>query len=209
MHGAGGRMGRAVLALVADDPRFAAAADLAGSDVVIDFSRPEGTLSLLDALRGSPRPLVCGTTGFSPEQWAALSAAATVLPLVYAANFSVGVAVLARLSELAARALDAEYEAAISEAHHSRKVDAPSGTALRLAEAVQAGGRDAPPCSAIRAGDIVGEHTVLFAGRGERIELTHRAGSREIFARGALDAALWLRAQAPGLYGMNDVLGLD
>ncbi len=201
---------------------------LPGSDAVIDFTRPEATLHYLPLCVAASVPMVIGTTGFSAEQKAALSVAAKHIPIVLAANFSVGVNLCLKLLDTAARVLHEGYDIEIIEAHHRHKVDAPSGTALALGEAVaHALGRDLRTCalygregitgardaqtigfSTIRGGDIVGDHTVLFAGVGERIEITHKASSRLTFARGAVQAALWLKGKAPGLYDMQDVLGL-
>lgn len=199
-------------------------------DVVIDFTRPEATLALIDACRGSGAAVVVGTTGFSAEQRAIIGAAARELPIVLAPNMGVGVNLVFGLVDTAARALgDDDYDIEVIEAHHRHKVDAPSGTALRLGEvAAEALGRDLDDCAVfsrhgdtgerargtigfatVRGGDIVGEHTVLFAGPGERIEITHRAASRMVFARGAMRAARWLSQRPPGLYDMQDVLGLS
>lgn len=198
-------------------------------DVVIDFTRPEGTLALIEACRGAGVAVVIGTTGFSAEQRAIIGTAARELPIVLAPNMGVGVNLVFGLVDTAARALgDEDYDIEVIEAHHRHKVDAPSGTALRIGEvAAEALGRDLDDCgvfsrqghtgerergaigfATVRGGDIVGEHTVLFAGAGERIEITHRAASRMVFARGAMRAARWLSQRPPGLYDMQDVLGL-
>ena len=172
---------------------------------------------------------VIGTTGLDADQTAALGEAARGTAIVWAPNMSLGVTLMMRLTERVAAALDDDYDIEIVEIHHRYKVDAPSGTALGLGRAAAAGrgveldavaerGRDgitgprkrgAIGMAALRGGDLVGEHTVTFAADGERVELTHRATSREIYARGALRAALWARGKPPGLYGMADVLGLD
>lgn len=203
-------------------------AALAGADVLIDFTRPEGTLAHLAVCRQHDVRMVIGTTGFDDAGKAALADAAKSLPLVMAPNFSVGVNVLINLLDTAARALGDGYDVEIIEAHHRHKVDAPSGTALRLGEAVAAAlGRDLAASAVygregitgerdpktigfatVRGGDVVGDHTVLFAGIGERIELTHKASSRATFAEGAVRAACWLAEQPAGLYDMRDVLGL-
>jgi 4-hydroxy-tetrahydrodipicolinate reductase len=246
--GAGGRMGAALLraARAADGIELAAALDVnAGSseglaigtdvaaavgacDVLIDFTRPEGTLAHLRACRAAGRAMVIGTTGFEPAQLDEIRAAAAEVAIVMAPNMSVGVNVSLKLVDLAARALGADYDVEVFEIHHKLKVDAPSGTALKLGEvAAQARGaslaRDGVYArhgvtgerkggsigfSAARGGDIVGDHTVFFAGPGERIEITHRAASRDTYAQGALRAARFLRGKAPGLYDMQDVLGL-
>jgi len=200
----------------------------ARADVVIDFSVPGASLAALRAAAARGLGYVCGTTGFSEAERAELGALAKRLPLVLAPNFSVAVNVLAHLVEEAARRLGPGFDAEIVELHHAAKRDAPSGTALRLAAAIAAGrGQDLekalivaragetgarPPgaigVQALRGGDNPGEHTVLLVGRGERLELVHRAATRDHFAAGAVRAARWVRGRAPGLYGMDDVLGL-
>lgn len=197
-------------------------------DVVVDFTGPESTLANVQWCRRNGKRIVIGTTGFSPEQRARIEEAAGEVPVVLAPNMSVGVNLCIRLVELAARTVGASSDIEIIEAHHRHKADAPSGTALRLGEAV-AGAldrnldevavyerhghtgtrpREAIGFATVRAGDIVGEHTVLFASEGERIEITHKATSRLNFANGALRAAEWLSDRKPGLYEMQDVLGL-
>ena len=216
--------GRAGVAL-SDDPALAAEA----AEVVIDFTLPEATRAHLAACRAAGTALVVGTTGLSDAQRREIQAAAGELGIVLAPNFSAGVNLSFRLAELAARALGDDFDVEIIEAHHRHKVDAPSGTAVRLGEVVAGAlGRDLKRCAVygreghtgardrdtigfatVRGGDIVGEHTVLFAGDGERVEITHRASSRMTFARGAVRAALWLaRRGEPGLFDMQDVLGL-
>jgi 4-hydroxy-tetrahydrodipicolinate reductase len=204
------------------------AAGLADAQVLIDFTRPEGTLAHLAACRARGIAAVIGTTGFTPEHKAEITGHAQHIPIVLAPNMSVGVNVVFGLLDVAARALREGYDIEIIEAHHRHKVDAPSGTALRMGEVVAAAlGRELADCavyaregltgerrggtigfSAIRGGDIVGDHTVLFAGTGERIEITHRSASRTTYAQGALRAARFLAGRAPGLYDMKDVLGL-
>jgi len=187
-------------------PHFAAA-ELAGVpafDVAIDFSLPEGFDPVLALCVERGLPLVSGTTGISEAQRQALAAASGRIALVWATNFSLGVAVLADLVERAAVALPG-WDVDVVEAHHVHKKDAPSGTALTLGEA--AGSAGAPVhYASLRAGDIVGEHTVQFAGAGERIELVHRATHRDVFARGALHVAARLRGRAPGSYRVRDLL---
>jgi 4-hydroxy-tetrahydrodipicolinate reductase len=201
---------------------------LNGADVALDFSTAAAVAAHAAACAERGVPFLVGATGLDAPTRRLLEAAAQRVAVLIAPNTSVGVAVLTRLAAAAARWLGPDYDAEISEAHHRLKRDAPSGTALALAEAV-AGARGQalagaavyerhgdtgprPPQSigfaVVRAGDIVGEHTVLFAGEGERIEITHRAGDRMIFARGALRAAHWLAGRGPGLYGMGDVLGI-
>ncbi len=203
-------------------------AALAASEALIDFTTPAATLAHLAAAEAAGRAMVIGTTGFSPEQRAQINAAAARIPIVFAPNMSVGVNLCFKLAELAAQVLGDAADVEIIEAHHRHKVDAPSGTALHLGEVVAAAlGRDLTASAVygrqgvtgertretigfatVRGGDIVGDHTVLFALDGERVELTHRASSRLTFANGALRAALWLKGRAPGLYDMQDVLGL-
>jgi 4-hydroxy-tetrahydrodipicolinate reductase len=197
-------------------------------DVLIDFTRPEPTLANLEICRQAGRRMVIGTTGFSDEQKAQIAAAAQDVAIVFAPNMSVGVNLCLKLLDTAARVLGDDVDIEIVEAHHRHKVDAPSGTALRMGEVVaDALGRDLKTCAVygreghtgerdsktigfetIRAGDIVGDHTVMFAGVGERIEITHKASSRMTFARGAVRAAGWLVEQESGLFDMQDVLGV-
>lgn len=256
--GVSGRMGRALIEAVSQDPDVALAAaldrpgsplvgqdagaalglvtgvavddriELGGAQVLIDFTRPDATFTHLDACRAARIPLVIGTTGFDEAGRARIADAARDVPIVFAPNMSVGVNLLMKLAELAAQVLREGYDVEIIEAHHRHKVDAPSGTALGLGETVaRALGRDLAQCAVygregvtgerdpqtigfatVRGGDIVGDHTLLFAGIGERIELTHKASSRATFATGALRAAKWVQGRAPALYDMRDVLGL-
>jgi 4-hydroxy-tetrahydrodipicolinate reductase len=208
------------------------AADLAAVsdkfDVLIDFTRPEPTLANLAICRAAGRRMVIGTTGFSEAQKLEIAAAANDIGIVFAPNMSVGVNLCLKLLDMAARVLGDEVDIEVIEAHHRHKVDAPSGTALRMGEVVAAAlGRDLASCAVygregntgerdrrtigfetIRAGDIVGDHTVLFAGTGERVEITHKASSRMTFANGAVRAAGWLMRHQAGLFDMQDVLGL-
>ncbi len=227
IHGASGRMGQTLLRLAADREDVAIVAAVAPVsthsallgqpfhpldqletvpefDVAVDFSLPAGIDALLALCQARGASLVSGTTGLSAQQLAALQAASDRIPVLWAANFSLGVAVLEDLVERAASALHA-WDCDIVESHHARKLDAPSGTALALGAAAQRGGAD-PRYASLRAGDIVGEHLVQFAGQGERIELIHRATSRDIFARGALHAATRLAGRAPGNYRLRDLL---
>ena len=191
------------------------------ADVLIDFTRPEGTLAHLRHARA----MVIGTTGFTEEDKGSIAEAAKRMPIVMAANFAVGVNATYKLAEVAARILGETYDVEIVEAHHRHKVDAPSGTALELGEIVARAlnkkdfvfGRkgvigERQPTQigfhSIRGGDIIGEHTVIFAGTGERVEVTVRSQSRTTYAQGALRAVKFLKGKAPGLYGMADVLGL-
>jgi 4-hydroxy-tetrahydrodipicolinate reductase len=218
--GADGRMGQAVVAAAAQDPGLTITAGIErgdpigpaieSCDVVIDFSAADATEAVCQACAQYGKPLVLGTTGHSATQKEAVAAAAQKIPLVFAANFSVGVNVLFALTRRAAELLGDDFDLEVVEMHHRTKKDAPSGTAKRLLEILQEvrRGQHAIPAHSIRAGDIVGEHTVIFAGAGERLELTHRAASRETFAVGALRAARWALEQPAGLYNMEDVLAL-
>ena len=203
-------------------------AGLAKAKVLIDFTRPEGTMAHLAVCRELGVGLVIGTTGFSDEQKAEIAQAAKVIPIVMAPNMSVGVNVTLKLLEMAAKALSNGYDIEVIEAHHRHKVDAPSGTALKMGEVIaDALGRDLKDCAVyeryghtgerdpssigfatIRGGDIVGDHTVLFAGTGERIEITHKSSSRVTYAQGSLRAVRFMAGRAPGLYDMFDVLNL-
>ncbi|MDB4973689.1 MAG: hypothetical protein JWN48_2030 [Myxococcaceae bacterium] len=200
---------------------------LASADVVIDFSLPAAFDALLDAVLRYSRPLVLATTGLSEAQWARVDEAAKSIPIVAAPNYSAGVTVLYYLAKQAS-ALLPDFDLEVVEMHHRNKVDAPSGTALGLAEAAASGrdlllkehavyGRQGHPGArpdkeigimTLRGGDVIGDHTLILAGQGERLELSHRATQRSLFAHGALKAARWLPTQPPGRYGMMDVLGL-
>ena len=199
-----------------------------GFDVLIDFTRPAATLENIDYCREAGRRIVIGTTGFSEDEKALIADAAEHMPIMFAPNMSVGVNLCFKLLEIAAGVLGDDVDVEVIEAHHRHKVDAPSGTALRMGEVVaDVLGRDLAEdavygrqgitaererrtigFSTIRAGDIVGEHTVMFAGLGERVEITHKASSRMTFASGAMRAADWLMQRDNGLYDMQDVLGL-
>lgn len=196
-------------------------------DVLIDFTRPAATLAYLDLCQAAGKAMVIGTTGFSADQKSQIAHMAERIPIVFAPNMSVGVNLCFRLLELTAQVLGDTVDIEIIEAHHRHKVDAPSGTALAMGQVIaKALDRDLAQCavygrqgvtgereratigfSTVRAGDIVGEHTALFADVGERIEITHRASSRMTFAKGALRAAIWLAERKPGLFDMQDVLG--
>jgi 4-hydroxy-tetrahydrodipicolinate reductase len=218
--GAAGRMGKTVLDLAAADPKIdiVAQCDLGdpiepameNCDVIIDFSHPDAIDEVCLAAAQHGKSLVIGTTGHSQEQRRMIQEAAQSLPIVFASNFSVGVNVLFWLTRKAAELLERDFDPEIIETHHKMKKDAPSGTAKTLAEILKAEQKNQNeiPIQSIREGEVVGEHTVIFSGLGERIELTHRASSREIFARGALRAAKWIVGRPPGLYSMQDVLGL-
>lgn len=230
IHGANGRMGRALLRLAGEDaafeivgavsrqvgtrvidgiPRFAVS-ELTGVptfDVAIDFSQPEGFDAVLELCVARGKPFVSGTTGLTASQFDSLDAASTRIATMWASNFSLGVAVLHDLVERAARVLPG-WDCDIIESHHTRKVDAPSGTALTLGDSAGQGGAT-PHYASIRAGDIVGEHSVQFTSAGERIELIHRASNRDIFAAGALHVARALHARAAGRYRPIDLLQRD
>ncbi len=203
--------------------------DVAGkTDVCIDFSSPESTSQNLKALSGNPVPAVIGTTGIDKEKIEEIKTYAKKAPCVFAPNMSVGVNLLLKVLADVAKVLGDEYDIEIIEAHHRLKKDAPSGTAMKMAQVIAGAlNRNLDDAAVytrkgligertkkeigiqtIRAGDIVGEHTVIFGGLGERIEITHKASSRDTFARGALKAALWVSNQKSGLYDMQDVLGL-
>jgi 4-hydroxy-tetrahydrodipicolinate reductase len=220
---AGELVGAACGVRIADDLSV-----IAGADVFIDFTRPEGALKHAQACREQNVKMVIGTTGFSVDERNTIGELSKQLAIVMAPNMSVGTNVVFKLIAIAAQALDQGYDVEIIEAHHRHKVDAPSGTALRMGEIVARElNRDLAKCaiygregvtgerdgatigfSAIRGGDIVGDHTVLFAGTGERVEVSVKAGSRATYAQGALRAARWLQSRSSGLYDMQDVLGL-
>jgi len=238
INGSRGRMGRMLIACAAEIPNVSigAAVDvgddfaggLAKSDAVIDFSHHSTCDAVLAACIAGRKTLVIGTTGHSDAEVAAIHAAAKQIPVVFSGNYSTGVNALYWLSRKAAEILGPDFDIEIIETHHRMKKDAPSGTAKNLAEILtdvrnleynrdvlhgrhgDAGARTKTEIGmhAIRGGDVVGDHTVLFASPGERVELTHKASSREIFARGALRAALWAHGKPAGLYTMQDVLGL-
>ncbi len=204
------------------------ASALIGADVLIDFTRPEGTLDHIAVCQKLGVNIVIGTTGFTAQQKAQLGAAAQHIGVMFAPNMSVGVNLIFKLLETAAKVLSHGYDIEIIEAHHRHKVDAPSGTALGMGEVIaKTLGRDLEKCAVygregvtgerdpstigfatVRGGDIVGDHTVMFAGIGERIEITHKASSRATFALGALRAARFLKTNKSGMYDMQDVLGL-
>jgi 4-hydroxy-tetrahydrodipicolinate reductase len=236
--GCRGRMGRAVVEAAEGDPdvRVAAAIDLGDSldealarcDAVIDFSHHTAAPGLAGACARDGKRLVVGTTGHDSAELESLKAAAVVVPVVHAPNFSVGVTTLLWLTRRAAEILGPEFDLEVVEMHHNQKIDAPSGTAKRLAEIlcevsgldygadvrhgrrgnVGARTRREIGMHAVRGGDVVGDHTVIFAGAGERVELGHKASSRRTFAQGAIRAAKWLRDRPAGMYDMQDVLGL-
>jgi len=218
--GAAGRMGKTISDLAKNYPKIdiIARCDLGdpiesamrNCDVAIDFSHAGATTETCRAALQHRKPLVVGTTGHSTEQRSTIEETAQSLPIVFASNFSIGVNVLFWLTRKAFDQLGGNFDVAIVETHHKMKKDAPSGTAKTLAEVLKATKKTKGeiPIQSIREGDVVGEHAVIFSGPGERLELTHRAVSREIFARGALRAAEWIVSQPPGLYSMLNVLGL-
>lgn len=229
-------MGQRILALAQNDPRFEVVAGVEASDnldlvlsrvqAVIDFTDPKATMGIAQKVAQAKRALVIGTTGISPEVQKKLKVLSRRIPIVFSPNMSIGMNVLFDLVAKAAQTL-AHYDIEVVEAHHNLKKDAPSGSAMKLANvAAEASHRRTQDfvygrkgftgartkkeigISTVRAGDIVGDHTVLIAGPGERLELTHRAASRDAFASGALEAAAWAAGRKPGLYSMKDVLKL-
>jgi 4-hydroxy-tetrahydrodipicolinate reductase len=226
IHGASGRMGRALLRLATTDARFVVVAAVTRSggdvdgihalaagqiasapdfDVLVDFSLPAAFDAALDACLQRGCAMVSGTTGLSDAQRAALDTAATSIPVAWSSNFSLGVAVLNELVRRAASALPG-WDCDIVEVHHTRKLDAPSGTALSLGETIASVRGAVPQIASVREGDVVGEHTVQFAGIGERLELIHRATDRDIFARGALEVAARINDKPPARYRLADLL---
>lgn len=224
--GASGRMGRAVLAEIEASKAFVRAGGvdagpgpgveppdaftrlLALADAVVDFSSPGPSVAYAQACAAARKPFVTGVTGYSPKQLAALKAAGRRTAVFHSPNMSPAVNLTFALAALAARRLK-DFDIHVHEAHHSAKKDAPSGTALRYAERIAAArGGALPPITSVRAGDIVGDHTVLYAGPHERVEIAHRAHSRAVFAAGALKAAAWLAGRKPGFYDYSDLLDL-
>lgn len=237
LHGATGRMGQAVCAAATElglpvvaqltSKSNLSPGALAGGDVIVDFSHFDATGPLIAAAAAAGKSLVIGTTGHAPEMRQRLAVQAARVPTVWAGNFSVGVNLLYALARRATHVLGADFDVEVVEMHHRHKKDAPSGTAARLVDIIQQEralgpeslrygrygitgerSRNEIGVHVLRGGDVVGEHTVIYAGAGERLELTHKASDRAIFARGALRAAQWIAAQRPGLYDMQDVLGL-
>jgi 4-hydroxy-tetrahydrodipicolinate reductase len=216
--GAAGRMGKTVCELAQNDPKIqmAALCDLGDSiepamgncDVAIDFSQADSIDEICRAALEHRKSLVIGTTGHSQQQRKTIAETAHSIPIVLASNFSVGVNVLFWLAQKTAEFLGSDFNPEIVETHHKMKKDAPSGTAKTLAEILKAVRNSEIPIQSIREGDVVGEHTVIFKGPSECLELTHRAANRGIFAAGALRAAKWIINNPPGLYSMQEVLGL-
>jgi 4-hydroxy-tetrahydrodipicolinate reductase len=238
VSGSSGRMGKMLIDAINASPDCELAgqldigidihAELQNADYLIDFTRPEGTLAHLKVCRELNVKMVIGTTGFSDAEKAAIAVASKDIAIMMSPNMSVGVNVTLKLLEMAAKAMSTGYDIEIIEAHHRHKVDAPSGTALKMGEVIAGAlGRDLKDCAVyaregvtgerdpssigfatIRGGDIVGDHTVLFAGTGERIEIAHKSSSRETYAQGSLRAVRYLATQKTGLFDMFDVLGL-
>jgi 4-hydroxy-tetrahydrodipicolinate reductase len=236
--GSNGRMGQALIEAVKLNPNVSQGSILNRGDdinrvlkdfdVLIDFTRPEATLNALSICQNAGKAMVIGTTGFSDDALKAIEQASSDIPIVFAPNMSVGVNLTLKLLETTAKVIGADSNIEIVEAHHRHKVDAPSGTALKMGEVIaNALGRDLSECavygregteeprdrktigfSSIRGGDVVGEHTVTFFMEGERVEITHKASSRMTYANGAVKASQWLTNQANGLYSMQDVLEL-
>ncbi len=236
--GSNGRMGRALIRAVKLNPNVSQGSILNRGDdikqvlkdfdVLIDFTRPEATLDALSICQSAGKAMVIGTTGFSDDALKVINQASSDIPIVFAPNMSVGVNLTLKLLETTAKVIGADSNIEIVEAHHRHKVDAPSGTALKMGEVIaNALGRDLSECavygregkeeprdrqtigfSSIRGGDVVGEHTVTFFMEGERVEITHKASSRMTYANGAVKACQWLTNQANGLYSMQDVLDL-
>jgi 4-hydroxy-tetrahydrodipicolinate reductase len=216
--GAAGRMGQTVLNLAQSDAEIEIAAQcdledpiepaMKSCDVAIDFSQADSIDEICRAALQHGKSLVIGTTGYSQQQRKTIEETAHSVPIVLASNFSVGVNVLLWLTQKAAELLGSDFNPEIVETHHKMKKDAPSGTAKTLAEILKAARNSETAIQSIREGDAVGEHTIIFSGPGESLELTHRAADRGIFAAGALRAAKWIINKPPGLYSMQDVLGL-
>ena len=216
--GAAGRMGKTVREVAQNDPeiQIAGLCDLGDSiepamnncDVAIDFSQANSIDEIGRAASQHGRSIVIGTTGHSQQQRKIIEETAHLVPIVLASNFSVGVNVLFWLTQKAAKLLGSDFNPEIVETHHKMKKDAPSGTAKTLAELLKGVGKSEIPIQSIREGNVVGEHSVIFTGPAERLELIHHAASRDIFASGALRAAKWIINKPPGLYSMQDVLGL-
>jgi len=216
--GARGRMGHALIACAQGDPELEVVGEIdqgddlakviSQADVIVDFSVREATAAVAKLAADQKKALVIGTTGHGDKEKKMVLDVLKAIPVVWSANFSTGVNTLFWMTQKAAAIVGNEWEAEIVETHHTAKKDAPSGTAKRLQEILKkVRGKDAP-AHALRIGDVVGDHTVTFGAPGERLELTHRASSRDTFARGALRAAKWAVKQKPGLYDMQDVLGL-
>ena len=216
--GAAGRMGKTLRELAENDPNVQIVAEcelgdsieptMKNCEVAIDFSQPDSIDEICRAASRHRKSLVIGTTGHSQQQRKTIEQTAHLVPIILASNFSVGVNVLFWLAQKAAELLGSDFNPEIVETHHKMKKDAPSGTAKTLAEILKAVRNSEIPVRSIRQGDVVGEHTVIFGGPGESLELSHRAANRGIFALGALRAAKWIINKPPALYSMQDVLGM-
>ena len=216
--GAKGRMGQNILKLLKEDKTFrlAYACDLDSplqngiekGDVVIDFSTPEATLKHIELCEKHKKPIVIGTTGFTPEQKKRLEASAKKIPVILSSNMSIGVNVLWYLIAQTSQTLGQEFNVSISETHHIHKKDKPSGTAKTMSEVVEQFRTTRPEIQSIREGEVIGDHTIVFETARERLEIIHHAKTREIFAEGAITAARWILDKKPGLYDMKDVLSL-
>jgi 4-hydroxy-tetrahydrodipicolinate reductase len=203
LQGARGRMVQTIASLVQDDFNFALRDDLVACDVAVDFSVPAALPALLNACIKAQKPLVVGTTGYGDSENQLLQKASEHIPVFYTPNFSIGIALLQEMVRELAEKIEPQTSIEIVEAHRQHKKDCPSGTALLLAEAT---GRASVPIHSIRAGDIIGDHTVIFGFKGERLELKHQVHTRDVFARGALRAVQFLKSQPPGYYTMKDLL---
>jgi 4-hydroxy-tetrahydrodipicolinate reductase len=202
-------MGRRIVALLAESATLRLAAEGESPQVVIDFSSPAGTRAAIEMSRSMKIPLVIGTTGLAAGDHAAIDAAATEIAVLQAPNMSLGVALLAKLAMQASIAMGPDIDVEILESHHRFKKDSPSGTASALADTIERARRNRPPIHSTRLGDEIGRHTIYLAALGERVELTHVATDRDVFARGALRAAQWIVRQKPGRYTMGDLLELE
>lgn len=204
VQGASGRLGQSLVALIEKDPAFSLSTSVESADVAIDVSAPAGLKKILEACLEAQKPLVIGTTGYSEEEKKMIQDASGKIPLLYAPNFSFGMALLKEIVGQAAKRVGTEANIEILEAHRKGKKDRPSGSAVDLAEAME---RPDLPIHSIRCGDTIGDHSVLFGLDGEELELKHRVHSRTAFAKGALRAALFLKSQRPGYYTLCHLLG--
>lgn len=205
ISGATGKMGVALTQLISEKPEFKLAT-IENCDVVIDFSHASAAQKLLETAATHRKPVIMGTTGHSEEQKMFFKKIATEIPFLVSPNMSVGVNLLWKLAETASQTLGNEFNVSIREKHHIHKKDSPSGTAKRLQEIVQKLRNTLPPVEAIREGEVLGEHTIIFESKGEKIQITHEAATRGIFAEGALKAAQWIIGKPAGFYTMENVL---
>jgi 4-hydroxy-tetrahydrodipicolinate reductase len=205
VHGVKGRMGRTISALIETDSSLSLQNNLEAADVAIDFSSHAALESLVQKCVQLNKPIVVGTTGHSMENMKILQEVAKQIPILFSPNFSLGMTVCVEAAKQIAQQLEGLCQIEIIEAHHQTKKDKPSGAALKLAQTVRAVSEKEIPIHSIRAGDIIGDHTVVFVLAGERIELKHQAQTREVFARGAVVAAKFLKTQPPGLYSVKDL----